>query len=270
MQLLRRSAYFFTRNDLVISSSGGFLTYGIARHFSLEHSSAYAVIVALLTFSVYTLQRIADKPGFANLSNPTLKNITVLSVILSAGSLITAIALGIYCFNSNLLLILLTLLFSFICCWYTIPVFGKKLREIPGIKIIVTALTWVYACAFFPLVNEGIPVDSAGLFSGLLFLYFIAIILPFDIRDVHTDNLSQSTIPQLIGIVSTKLLGTLLLFSFFAGSLLMGIVSFENRVFHAAVAIQVILLLLVSESKTLLYFGLIDLSIVLLGISYLP
>lgn len=270
MQFLSRIAYFLIHTDLVISISGGVLTYGIARHFSLEYSTAYAVIVALLTFSVYRLQRIADhtdlfKTECLSGSRKVIFPVVVLSFIF----LIVAIIAGICCFHYHPVLIFLTLIFSFVCYWYAIPVFGRKLREIPGIKIVATALTWVYACTFFPLMNEGVSFTRAGLLAGLLFLYFIAIILPFDIRDVHTDSYRQSTVPQAIGIFPAKLLGVVLLSMFFAGSLSFEFISPVNWLFYGAVITQVILLLLVNEHKTPLYFGLIDALIVLLGISYL-
>lgn len=269
MQILNGITYFLFHSNLVISCSGGFLTYGIARHFSIEHSSIYAFLVALLIFSVYTLQRIADKSGFPDSGQSVWGSSNLFPVTLSILSLISAVIIGIMIFRSGIILIVLTLFFSFLCYWYTIPFFGKKLREIPGIKIIATAATWSYSCAFFPLVNGGISLEQACLFSSLLLLYFAAIILPFDMRDVHTDHLNQSTIPQMIGIPATKLFGTFLLAAFLAGNLFYGIISPDNWIFFTAVLLQLLLLLLTSEKKNYLYFGWIDVLIFTLGISYL-
>lgn len=269
MRFLNRIIYLLIQSNLIIGFSGGFLTYGIARHFSIRHDFLYALIVFLLIISVYTLQRIVDETGFSvseryvwgkNKSFPFA--VSILSLILAAGT-------GIIIFNRNLYLLFSTLFFSFLCYWYTVPFFGKKLREIPGVKIIVTAVTWAYACAFFPLMNEGIPFEQTVVFSLLLLLYLAAIILAFDIRDVHTDDLSQSTIPQIIGIIPTKILGGLLLISFSAGNTICGFVSVDNRMFHSAVVMQLIFLIFTSEKRNFLYFGAIDVLIVLLGYSYL-
>lgn len=268
IQILNRIISFFIHSNLIISLSGGILTYGITRHFAIEHNWKYSFIVSLLIFSVYTLQRIVDKSGFTSLEDFSFEKNQKKPFIVSIISLIFAIILGLSIFNNNPVLIAYTLFFSVICYWYVIPVLGEKLREIPGVKIIVTAITWSYACAFFPLTNEGIPFGQAVVFSLILCLYLVAIILPFDIRDVHTDDLNQSTIPQIIGIIPTKLFGTMLLVVFSEVSISFGFVTKENWMFHIAVMVQLFFLVFTSEKRNVLYFTLIDGSIIFLGLSY--
>lgn len=266
---MNRIAYLLIHSNLIISLSGGVLTYGITRHFEIDHNLKYSFVVSLLIFSVYTLQRIADISGFTNPEKFLVEKNQKKPLITSSISLILAIILGLSIFNNNPVLIAYTLFFSVICYWYTVPIFGKKLREIPGVKILVIAITWSYACAFFPLINEGIPFEQAGLFSLVLCVYLIAIILPFDIRDVHTDDLNQSTVPQIIGVTPTKLFGTMLLIVFSEISISCGFVTKDNLIFHSAVIIQLFFLTFTSEKKTIIYFTLIDVSISILGLSYL-
>ena len=268
MPFLNRIAYFLIHSNLIISLSGGVLTYGITRHFSVDHNLKYSFIVSLLIFSVYTLQRILDKSGVKNPEDLLVEGNKKKPFIASIIALIIAVFSGLSVFNNNPVLIAYTVFFSVMCYWYTIPLFGKKLREIPGVKIIVTAITWSYACAFFPLINEGISFGQAGLFSLVLFVYLVAVILPFDIRDVHTDDLNQSTVPQIIGIIPTKLFGTMLLIIFSEISIFCGFVTEENRMFHAAVIVQLFFLVFTSEKRNMLYFTLIDVSIIFLGLSY--
>lgn len=266
MQTIQKIARFLVKSNLIVSLSGGFLTYGIARHFSLQHDIRYVLIVFLLIFSVYTLQRIMD--DVESPIQPIFKKDDLIVVLLSIGALIVAISIGIPIFNQNNYLLVSTLFFAFLCYWYTVPFFGRKLREIPGIKIIATASTWGYACAFFPLLNSGIDLYHAGLFSLLLLLYLVAIILPFDIRDVHTDYLSQSTIPQIIGIVPTKLVGIFLLLLFYFGTVFYGFRSYNNVLFILAVVSQMAMLLFTSEKRNIVYFGVIDALMTVLGFSY--
>lgn len=256
---------FLIQSNLVISVSGGVLTFGIAQHFLLNHAVLYGLLVCLLIFSVYTLQRIADKTGFHDVFHEKHNSVAIgLSFI----AIFTAIFIGISLFNYSNRIILLTLFFALLCYWYTIPLFGKKLREVPGIKILVTALTWTFACAIFPLLNEKIEFEYIVQFSALIFTYMIAIILPFDIRDVATDDMRQSTIPQLIGIPSTKIIGVLLMVFFIIANVYCKLISPNNWLFFAATISQIILLVLASENRKYYYFGLIDFLIVLLGISY--
>lgn len=257
---------FLVQSNLVVSISGGFLTFGIAKHFSINHSIQYGLLVFLLIFAVYTLQRIADKSGFHDVF---LEKHDFSSIIVSVIALILALILGISLFNFSFLLVTLSLVFAFLCYWYTMPVLGKKLREVPGIKIVVIAFTWTYACVFFPALNEGVELNKLLILSCLIFIYITATILPFDIRDVATDKMKHGTIPQLIGVIPTKIIGILLLLIFVLGNLFYEVVKLENWVFFVATISQIILILFVSQKRNYLYFGLVDALIVLLGVSYL-
>ncbi|MBC9812457.1 hypothetical protein H9Y05_08225 [Crocinitomicaceae bacterium CZZ-1] len=269
MQFFRRIGYFLVASNLVVSFSGGFLAFGIARHFSLEHPLRYASILFLLIFAVYTLQRIVDQSGFSASEPSVWGNATAIPVVFSLVALLGAFILGISVFHFSPSLVFLSVFFSFLCYWYTVPFFGQKLREIPGIKIVVTAMTWSYGCVVFPLINEGIPLQETLLFSLLFFLYLTAIILPFDIRDVHIDDVHHSTVPQRIDIPLTKLLGTVLLIGFTAGNIGYRFIAVDNWIFHIAVALQLLFLLFTSEKRGYFFFGCIDLLMMLLGWSYL-
>lgn len=269
MQLFRKIGYFLVASNLVVSFSGGFMTFGIACHFSLEHPLIYAGILSLLIFAVYTLQRIIDQSGFSASEPSVWGNTTTVPIGLSLIAILGALILGISIFHFSIPLVVCSLFFSFLCYWYTAPFFGQKLREIPGIKILVTAITWSYACVVFPLVNEGIPLQEILLFSLLFFIYLTAIILPFDIRDVHIDDLHHSTIPQRIEVPLTKILGVILLIGFAAGNIGYGFIAADNWMFYGAVAMQLLFLLLTSENRNYLFFGCIDLLMVFLGWSYL-
>ena len=97
---------------------------------------------------------------------------------------------------------------------YTIPFFGEtsNWRNKKGWKIYLVALSWV-------LLTVGAPLASTTDFSFFLFLkeslipfiYVWVATLPFEIRDVFTDDLNLRTIPQQLGIHKTKKIGLLLL-----------------------------------------------------------
>ncbi len=269
MSTFKKIVYFLDSSNLNISFSGAVLTYGIVTHFLMEHAIEYGAIVFFLTFSIYNLQRLVDKRGFALIEPPLWGKYSFLSITLSIISLLIALIIGLKLFYFNWMLFLLSLAFAFICMWYTTPVFGLKLREIPGFKIVITALTWGYASAFFPLVNEGLFIGTSGLFMLLIYIYFVAIIIPFDIRDMPIDNLKNSTLPQLLGVVNSKLVGIAFLLIFIIGNLYLGFIEPDNLLFYMAVVIQLLFLLFANHQRPFYYFTLIDFSIVLLGISYL-
>ncbi|MCO5258731.1 MAG: hypothetical protein M9916_01140 [Crocinitomicaceae bacterium] len=269
MQFLNRVGYFLVASNLIISISGGFLTYGIVSHFLIDHAIEYALVISLLTFSVYNFQRIIDRKGFSIQNPPLWGKYHSIPIILSSISLIIAVIMAFKLFYISILLIVFSLIFGLISLWYTTPIFGLKLREVPGLKIVVTSLTWGYACAFFPLVNEGLFIGTSGLVTLLIYIYFVAIIIPFDIRDMQVDNLKNSTLPQLLGTQASKVVGVIFLIVFVIGNLYLNLIQPNNVVFYLAVLIQLLLLIFTNEKSKYYYFGLIDFSIIVLGISYL-
>jgi hypothetical protein len=119
-------------------------------------------------------------------------------------------------FNLNSLLILFP--FAFMTFFYVIPLFkiGKlevSFRNFPMIKIFSIAIAWAGISVFFPLNEANFQFTSAvylEFFQRILFL--LAITIPFDIRDVAIDSKSLKTLPQIMGITSSKILGILSLF----------------------------------------------------------
>ena len=90
-------------------------------------------------------------------------------------------------------------------------------RSVSGLKVYVIALVWSGVTVFLPLINNDIPIDTDVILTGIQrFVFIIALMLPFEIRDLQYDNLKLGTIPQRIGIKNTKVMGLLLLICFLA------------------------------------------------------
>lgn len=224
----------------------------------------------LATFGVYNGQRIfkvsihADTPWL----NWVAKNkiiIAVLVVVSLLGALISI--LGIIEWRFNVLLILF--ICALISAFYVIRIGKKNLREIPFIKIHLIAFSWTLLLIVFPIINEG---HNNHIFEiGLAhYTYVLAVTIPFDIRDLKYDSKDQSTIPQIMGVKASKGLAIALLLV--SGFLLMSLFPklMHNMIFYAAIGTQIVLVLLMKESRSDLYCaGWIDGSIALLGVAYL-
>ncbi len=107
-----------------------------------------------------------------------------------------------------------TALTGLLTLFYAIPVLpgGKNLRNVSGLKIGIIALVWSIVTVIYPLVIIGKNIEQSGLFLFLQrFLFILVLILPFEIRDLKSDALSLGTIPQLIGVRNTKILGMFIL-----------------------------------------------------------
>lgn len=114
---------------------------------------------------------------------------------------------------------------------YYLPLFSiqdKKisLRNIPGIKLFLIASVWALSCVLIPILemedNQKIAVtlNDTILLIAKRFLFFAAIAVPFDIRDLYQDKFYElKTIPVLFGerwalLICQGFLGTYLILLF--------------------------------------------------------
>jgi hypothetical protein len=88
----------------------------------------------------------------------------------------------------------------------------KALREIPGIKIFLIAAVWTVITLLLPMKASGMAI---GAFEKSLlierFFFILAITIPFDIRDLDHDAKDMRTLPQLMGVNGSIMLGMALL-----------------------------------------------------------
>ena len=97
---------------------------------------------------------------------------------------------------------------------YTIPINCRKdnLRNTNGWKIYIVVFTWI-------LLTVGVPLSANLMNYGTLLFYLLFIqgiyifvsIIAFDIRDLKIDDPKLKTIPQQLGVIRSKLLGSSLL-----------------------------------------------------------
>lgn len=95
--------------------------------------------------------------------------------------------------------------------------FGKKtLRTLSGFKIYAIAICWVLVTVVLPVIQGEFDCTTDFYLECVQrFAFVIAITIPFEIRDVQTDDKQLRTIPQRVGVKFTKLYGILLLMLFF-------------------------------------------------------
>ena len=144
----------------------------------------------------------------------------------------------------------------------------KSLRDVPGIKIFMVAISWSFLCGLMPIWLSGISSINVGqviLVCAEKLFFIVAITIPFDIRDLRHDKESNSTIPQVFGVKKSIYIAIGLLV--FGALCLLFTSSVSSEVatgLMLSYTITMILLLFVDEDKPELYFsGLIDSSMVL-------
>lgn len=97
----------------------------------------------------------------------------------------------------------------------------KNLRNLKGIKAFVVSFTWSVSTVLLPLINNEVPLTQT-VFIDLVqrFLFILVLMIPFEIRDLKTDQLGLRTLPQVLGSRGARFLGLLLLLFFVLFSLM--------------------------------------------------
>ena len=189
----------------------------------LNPYSGFVFSATVLLYSTHRLVGISKSKKFANqgrflVINTFKKHIVIYTII----SFIACCYLFFQLTTKVQLILLAPILIG---TAYSLPILpGKKrLRDLHYIKIFLIALVWAHVTVIVPIYYHG---ESIGLKSGMLALeqvfYFIAITLPFDIRDLEVDKENNvKTIPAQLGLETSKRLSIIFVFI----SILMVIIS---------------------------------------------
>lgn len=120
------------------------------------------------------------------------------------------ISLSMFHFGNEVILFISAL--GLLTALYVLPFLpkAKNLRDVSGLKIFIIALVWTGATVILPLFSA--EFDKSWLDDELLFytlsrfLLIIALIIPFEIRDLRLDDIYLKTLPQVFGVFKTKLI----------------------------------------------------------------
>lgn len=153
---------------------------------------------------------------------------------------------------------ILAAVFLIVTLLYTLPFFPntKNARNWAGVKIYIVALCWVGVTLFLPIINAGLPLTAEVFIVGLQrFILIFVLILIFEIIDLKEDDPHLQTVPQQIGVSSTKRLGLFLMLIFIGLEFLFK--SFNLHVFFlkTGIATTVMLFMLFANEKRSKYYS---------------
>lgn len=191
--------------------------YSLLRITELYFELPYNKILNNVVFyGVITGYNFVKYAGLAKLHHKSLtNNLKVIQIF----SLLSFLLLCNYLWRLPIDVVLFFVPFGVLTLLYAIPVFKrfqKSLRSISYLKIIVVAFVWAGVTVLLPVYK--IETFSQFRVFGVFFQRFllvVALILPFDIRDMKFDAISLQTIPKKIGVFKTKLLGVFLVVTCF-------------------------------------------------------
>ncbi len=140
--------------------------------------------------------------------------------------------------------------------FYAVPFFlkAKNLRSIPFLKVFVIALVWAGVSVYLPVIETYTELTSTThWYAGQRFLTVCCLMIPFEIRDIRFDQKWIKTLPQVLGITKTKILGGLLLLM---GSginfILLEVIHFKVYLF---VALSLLFMIIFSKVHQKKYFA---------------
>ncbi|MCF8236552.1 MAG: hypothetical protein K9I85_00200 [Saprospiraceae bacterium] len=156
---------------------------------------------------------------------------------------------------------------------YILPINkNRRIRDIPGLKIFLISMTWATTTVLLPWAESSAYPDWPGVgwhfLSRALFIF--AITLPFDLRDLLSDEEHHTlTLPLLLGWPACLRLGLLALTLSLFIDLTIGITAASEWVALTgnivALLISGILLIRTHRDKPEYYF-----SLIIDGVMYLP
>lgn len=179
--------------------------------FDVSYDPSFIAFVFFGTITGYNFVKYAGVAKFQHSSlAKNLKLIQIFSLLCFLAFLFFAVQLPFKTLIHTFLLGIFTML-------YAIPVFpGKKnLRSFYGLKIFVITFVVAGLTVIVPLVHHNIPIDFNAIVVFVQRMAFIiAVLIPFEIRDVEFDETDLGTIPQKVGVKKAKVIGIILLLVF--------------------------------------------------------
>ena len=224
MQRLKSIFDFYISSSIHVALAVSSLSYLTLLRYNLPLDINLLVFIFFASITGYNFVKYF---GLAKFHHRSLaKRLKFIQVF----SLICFVLMVYFVFQLDIATIILLSVFALITFLYAVPILPtrlfmdetQKLRSVSGLKVYLIALIWSGVTVILPLTNADTLFDVTVVISFVQrFMFVLALMLPFEIRDLNYDSLKLATIPQRIGVRYTKLMGCLLL----AGMCLLEIIS---------------------------------------------
>ncbi|TVZ53153.1 hypothetical protein [Dokdonia sp. Hel_I_53] len=215
---MRRLFHFYINSSIHVSFAVLALAYVTAIKFGIELDIRFIAFLFFGTITAYNFVKYAEVAGLNHRSLArSLKEIQFFSILSLVGLIISV-------FWINLEVILVCIFLGLLTLFYAIPLFfkDKNLRSISGIKIFIIAFVWAGVTVILPILQNELNITQEIWWIVLQrFFYVLAVMIPFEIRDLKYDHSALKTLPQQFGVLRTKLVGYTIVIFFFAISLML-------------------------------------------------
>jgi hypothetical protein len=218
MRLLKSVLDFYIRSSLHVAVCFVALAIVYLESYNLSTYFGYYVFLFCSALAGYNL----IKYGLIWLKQPMKSNISLK--FLTALSSAIALYLTIYFSKFAWLLLIIICIINLL---YVLPIWrGKGLRYSPFFKLFSVAIVWSVLVVGIP---QFLYIDTFSNFSNIeeyrmllepnkyldqhtlkIFTLVIALCIPFEIRDLKYDEEDLHTLPQVLGVKISKIIGVVL------------------------------------------------------------
>lgn len=217
MNLIKQLFNFYLNSSVHVALSVVSLSYITLKEFRVatDYSALFFIFFATITGYNFVKFFGIAKWHYRSLAN-WLKVIQVFS-------LFSFLFMCYYMWQLEFKVLLYLSVFAAITFLYAIPFLPQRfyldknhnLRDISGLKVYIIGMVWAGVTVILPLLNNDITINADVILTTIQrFAFVIALMLPFEIRDLAFDNIKLATIPQKIGVKQTKIMGMFLLMLF--------------------------------------------------------
>lgn len=194
---------FLAVSSLFIAGTGFFKTY--IGYILLGDSPEFLIcaIVFLISFSVYSLDKIADLDKDV-INMPQRRSFIYgrkrLVLASSLAAYLLAVLLTLFRMPAALLIVLIPVIANAFYGTKLLPGI-PRLKDIPVMKNVVVALTWALITTLMPALNAGhLATFNVALVGYFMFVKTFVDTVLYDMRDVEGDRLNGvRTIPAMLG-----------------------------------------------------------------------
>ncbi|HSD08531.1 MAG TPA: hypothetical protein VLC96_14870, partial [Flavobacterium sp.] len=219
--------------------------------FHIQYDQAMALFVFFGTIVGYNFVKYDALVRVRKISKGNkLKFIALLS-------LISFVLVGYYFFHLKRITQIISIAIFAITALYTLPFFPNRrnARNWAGVKIYIVAICWVGATMILPLINAEIPFTSDFFIKCIQrFILVFVLILVFEILDLANDDPHLKTVPQMIGVKKTKLLGFLLLIPFWFLEVFISTFNYHDAVINLIMVVTLMLFIFFANPNRSKYY----------------
>lgn len=204
MELAKRIFDFYLDASIHVALSVLSLLYATTYFLGVQADYHLFFFIFFGTIACYNFVKYGvEAEKYILVANRYHKNIQFFSFLCLAAGLYFSFFLHFDLFVALGILLLFTGL-------YALPVLPgtKNLRSFGGLKIVVVAIVWAGTTVFLPVIAINADISWDVWIEALQrFLLVLALMLPFEIRDLKFDEPDLNTLPQHFGIEWTKRFG---------------------------------------------------------------